>query len=145
MRHYEQIFILKPTLSQEEIENRVEQIRNNIVNNGGNVLAYQEMGFRKLAYKVQNHKRGYYGVFYFTIEPNAIAELERLLRVSEDVIRFLTVKYITKRDIQSFQNMVDKANGKEISDEQENSSEEIPVSTDTAEETISQPENSENQ
>ena len=145
MRHYEQIFILKPTLSQEEIENRVEQIRSNIVNNGGNVLAYQEMGFRKLAYKVQNHKRGYYGVFYFTIEPSAIAELERLLRVSEDVIRFLTIKYITKRDIKSFQKMVDKANGKEISDEQENSSEEIPVSTNTAEETVSQPENSENQ
>ncbi|HIC10691.1 MAG TPA: 30S ribosomal protein S6 [Campylobacterales bacterium] len=141
MRHYEQIFVLKPTLSQEEIENRVEQIRSNIANNGGNVLAYQEMGFRKLAYKVQNHKRGYYGVFYFTIEPSAIFELERLLRISEDVIKFLTVKYITKKDIKSFQNMVNKANGKEVSDEHK----EVSVSTDTAEETVSQHENSENQ
>ncbi len=111
MRHYEQVFILKPTLTAEETANRIEVIKNSITNNGGEILAFQENGTQPLAYEIENQKRGFYGVIYFTSEPSAILELERLLRISEDVLKFLTVKYESKKMINAFQKMVNKVNG----------------------------------
>ena len=112
MRHYEQTFILKATLTKEEIENRIETTKANITNNGGEVIAFQDIGVKKLAYKIDKNPRGYYGVVYFTIKPSAIFELERLLRISEDVLKYLTVKYESKKEVSVFKQMVDKVNGK---------------------------------
>lgn len=114
MRHYEQTFILKPTLTQEEINSKIESIKENITKNGGKILAFQDTGIRKLAYKVQKNSRGYYGVIYFSIEPKNILELERVLRISEDVLKFLTIKYESKKELVAFSGMVDKANGKVV-------------------------------
>jgi small subunit ribosomal protein S6 len=111
-RHYEQVIILKPTLTQEEINGRIEAVKENITKNGGEIVAFQDIGIKKLAYKVEKNPRGYYGVIYFTIEPSAIIELERVLKISEDVIKFLTLKYESKKELVAFNGMVDKANGK---------------------------------
>jgi small subunit ribosomal protein S6 len=108
MRHYEQIFILKPTLTNEENVAKIESIKENIVKNGGEIIAFDNIGSKKLAYKIEKNKRGYYGVFYFKIAPNAIRELERLHKISEDVLKFMTVKYETKKEITSFNNMIAK-------------------------------------
>jgi len=135
MRHYEQIFILKPTLTQEEINGRIESIKENITKNGGEILAFHDIGIRRLAYKVQKNPRGYYGVFYFKIQPSAIFELERLLRINEDVIKYLTIKYETKKELKAFQSMIDRANGK--------TSETSTNKDEVKEEETSQEENSE--
>ncbi len=114
MKNYEQIFILKPSLSADEIATKVASIQEAIKNNGGEILGFRDMGMRRLAYKIDRQTRGYYGVFYFKSETSIIIELERLLRVSEDVLKFMTVAYESKLEIKAFNEMVEIANGKKV-------------------------------
>jgi small subunit ribosomal protein S6 len=112
MRHYEQVFILKPALTKDESVSVIEAIKESIVKNGGEILLFQDIGIRKLAYKVQKNPRGYYGILYFKIAPSAISELERLLKINEDVIKYLTVKYETKKEVKAFNELMAKATKK---------------------------------
>lgn len=114
MKNYEQIFILKPSLSADEITTKIASIKDVIINNGGAILGFKDIGMRRLAYQIDRQTRGYFGVFYFTIETNAILELERLFRVSEDVLKFMTITYESKIELKAFADMVDVANGKKI-------------------------------
>jgi small subunit ribosomal protein S6 len=118
LRHYEQVFILKPTLTPEELASKIENIKESITKNGGEIVAFQDVGMKQLAYEIDKNKRGYYGVIFFKIDPSVILELERLLRISEDVLKFLTVKYDSKKLVKEFQKMVDKANGKAVPEDE---------------------------
>lgn len=109
MRHYETLFVLKPTLTEEESKNRFNFIKEVIERNGGEVVAYQDFGVRKLAYPIQKFERGNYFVIYFNSPASTVKELERIYRITEDVIRFLTIKYETKKDIAAWEKMVQKA------------------------------------
>ncbi len=57
------------------------------------------MGTKKLAYQVQKFERGHYGVFYFEAPTESILEVERNLRISEDFIKFMTVRYEKQKEI----------------------------------------------
>jgi small subunit ribosomal protein S6 len=70
------------------------------------------MGMRKLAYPVQKNNRGYYTVLFFKAKGDTIAELERNLRINEEVIKFLTVKYSKTKEIAQFNKLVEAANKK---------------------------------
>ena len=105
MRNYEVLFIVKPTLTDDEVKTKVDFVKEIITKNGGNIASVIEMGARKLAYKIDKYERGVYFVIYFTAEPNLIAELVRNLRITEDIIRFLTVKYETKREVEAWEKL----------------------------------------
>lgn len=93
MRNYEIMFIVKPTLSEEEIKKVVANFQNVITNNAGKVTNVTEMGQRELAYEINKFKNGYY--YVFDIEANddkAIKEFDRLARNSQDIIRHLITK-----------------------------------------------------
>ena len=105
MRNYEVLFIVKPTLTEDEIKTKVDFVKEIITKNGGNIASVIEMGARKLAYKIDKYERGVYFVIYFTAEPSLIAELVRNLRITEDIIRFLTVKYETKREVLAWEKL----------------------------------------
>ncbi|NPA04388.1 MAG: 30S ribosomal protein S6 [Epsilonproteobacteria bacterium] len=109
MRHYETLFVLKPTLTQEETKERVEFIKNVIESNGGEIVALEDVGIRKLAYPIQKFERGHYFIIYFKAPPPAVKELERIYRITEDIIRFLTIKYETHKDIAAWERMVERA------------------------------------
>jgi len=109
MRHYETLFVLKPTLTPQETQERVEFIKNVIENNGGEIAAIEDVGVRKLAYPIQKFERGHYFIIYFKAPANAVRELERIYRITEDIIRFLTIKYETHKDIQAWEKMVERA------------------------------------
>jgi small subunit ribosomal protein S6 len=64
-----------------------------------------------LAYPVKKNERGIYYVLYYTAEGSIIAEFERRLRFNEDVLKFLTIKYRTKKEISKFEMFVSKING----------------------------------
>lgn len=98
MKAYEFLFILKPTLTAEELEVGVETVLNYITNNGGEIAKTDEMGMRKLAYPINKNSRGYYVVVYFKAPTKAISEIERLARFNEDLLRFLTIKYESKKE-----------------------------------------------
>ena len=110
MRHYENLVIVKPTLTEEEIKNNIAAIEAVITDNGGAIIARDEMGMRKLAYPIEKTPRGYFHVVYYTIDPSAINEIERRFRINEELMRFVTIKYDSKREVKAWHTLVEKTN-----------------------------------
>jgi small subunit ribosomal protein S6 len=92
MRIYEELFIIKPDATEEEIEQVMEQLKGVISTAGGTVDKEEKWGKRRLAYRVDKHREGYYVLLQFTAAPETVKELERRLRVTDSVIKFLTVR-----------------------------------------------------
>jgi len=109
MRNYENLVIVKPTFTAEEIQASIKAIEEEIISNGGEIAATDAMGMRKLAYPIDKNERGYYHVIYYSIAPAAIAEIERRFRINEDLLRFVTIKYDTNREIAAWNTLVEKA------------------------------------
>jgi small subunit ribosomal protein S6 len=92
MRIYEELFIVKPEVPEEEIDVFIEQMKGHIAHAGGTVDKVEKWGKRRLAYKVEKHKEGSYVLLQFTAGAEAVKEVERRLRVADQVIKFLTVR-----------------------------------------------------
>lgn len=108
MRHYENLVIVKPTLTEEEIKNTIALVEEVITANGGEIIARDAMGMKKLAYPIEKNARGYFHVMYYTVAPSAISEIERRFRINEEILRFVTMKYDSKREIKAWNDMVNK-------------------------------------
>jgi small subunit ribosomal protein S6 len=92
MRVYEELFILKPDLPEEEVDAFVEQIKQVISSGEGTVDKADKWGMRKLAYRLQKYNEGQYILIQFTSSPDLVKEVERRLRVADVVIKFITVR-----------------------------------------------------
>jgi len=92
MRIYENLFIVKPDATEEEIDHLVEQMSKNVATSGGTVDKVDKWGKRRLAYRVAKHREGHYVLMQFTAGPETVSEFERRLRVQDSVIKFLTVR-----------------------------------------------------
>ena len=92
MRTYEELFILKPDATEEEVDQVVEQIQQVITSQGGSAEKVDKWGVRKLAYSIQKQKEGFYVLVQFSSVPETVKEIERRLRVSDAVLKFLTVR-----------------------------------------------------
>ncbi|MBV6432384.1 MAG: 30S ribosomal protein S6 [Bryobacteraceae bacterium] len=92
MRIYEELYILKPDTAEEDIEASVEQIRQIVTTAGGTIDKVDKWGIRKLAYRVGKQSEGYYVLVQFSSTPETVRELERRLRVSDIVLKYLTVR-----------------------------------------------------
>jgi small subunit ribosomal protein S6 len=92
MRIYEELFIVKPDVPEEEVDQFVEQLRTNLTSAGATVDKVEKWGKRRLAYRVDKYREGFYVLFQFTAPPETVKELERRLRVSDAVLKFLTVR-----------------------------------------------------
>ncbi|MBL0708673.1 MAG: 30S ribosomal protein S6 [Sulfurimonas sp.] len=130
MRKYENLVIVKPTFTAEEIQASLKAIEETITSNGGEIATTDSMGMRKLAYPIDKNERGYYHVIYYTIAPAAISEIERRFRINEDLLRFVTIKYDTNREITAWNQLVQKAEKKAAVPAKE----ETPVTEETPKE-----------
>ena len=110
MTCYETLFVVKPTLTEEEIAAQIAKVKDVLAREGAELVGTNEMGMRKLAYQVEKHNRGYYTVLFYKAEGTTIDELERNLRINEDIIKFLTVKYTKNKEIAQFDKLVAEAN-----------------------------------
>jgi small subunit ribosomal protein S6 len=119
MNHYETLFVVKPTLTEEEINAQIDKVKAVLEKEGAELVATDTMGMRKLAYPVQKHNRGFYTVLFYKAPGSAIAELERNLRINEEIIKFLTVKYVKGKEIAQFNKLVDTAKKKSQAPEPE--------------------------
>ena len=106
MNCYETLFVTQPTLTPEETKTQIQKIIDVIVAQNGEILVVDDMGTRKLAYEVRKHKRGYYTVVYYKAQSGVIAEIERNLRINENIIKFLSVKYTNQKEVAHFNNLV---------------------------------------
>ena len=99
MRHYELVFVLKPTMTEEEMASKLEAIKNIITSNGGEIYNVEKWGRRDLAYPIQKFNSGYYFIINFKTENSELpGKLEYNLRLDEDVIRFLNFKVKPKKE-----------------------------------------------
>ena len=93
MRNYEIMFIVRPTLSEDEVKKVVTSFKKVITDNGSKVTDVKEMGQRELAYEIKKFKSGYYFVFEVEAKDDkAIKEFDRLGLISGDMIRHLITK-----------------------------------------------------
>ena len=108
MRHYELLVVVKPTLSVEELQAKLNFLNDILEKNGAVIAAKLEMGTRKLAYQIDKFERGTYVVLYFTAPTAAIAEVERIIRITEEFIRFMTVKFENQKELRFWNKQVEK-------------------------------------
>ncbi|HLH18308.1 MAG TPA: 30S ribosomal protein S6 [Bryobacteraceae bacterium] len=92
MRIYEELFIVKPDAPEEEVDGFVEQLRGQLTGAGATVDKVEKWGKRRLAYKVDKYREGGYVLLQFSANAETVKELERRLRVSDVVLKFLTVR-----------------------------------------------------
>lgn len=91
MNTYESIFILKPTLNDEDVQKTVVKLEG-IVKQGGELIATENWGKKRLAYEVMKERKGIYVLLRFRGKGDLITELEKNYRFDDNVIKFLTVK-----------------------------------------------------
>ena len=91
-RTYEVMFIVRPDMGEEDLEKLVSTLESQVSAAGGAVKNVERMGKRRLAYMVRRFQEGMYVLFTVEGGGNAIHEMERRLRVTEPVIKFLTVR-----------------------------------------------------
>ena len=92
MRNYEVVFVAAPTLASEELDGFIDHIQTVVESKNGKVIKVDNWGKKSLAYKIKRFREGYYVVL--TIEGNGgtIAELERRFRVTDYILRFISVR-----------------------------------------------------
>src|SRR5580698_8039483 len=91
-RTYEIMFIVRPDVEEAELDKLVETISGYVTGGGGEVKSTEKMGRRRLAYTVQKFNDGFYILLIVAAPASLISEIERRLRVSEPVIKFITVR-----------------------------------------------------
>ena len=91
MNKYESVIIINSSLEDAKIKAVIEKF-STLINENGKVESVEEVGTKKLAYEIAKQKEGYYVVINFEANPAFIAELERIYRITDEVIKFIVVR-----------------------------------------------------
>ncbi len=89
---YETMYILRPDLGEEAVDQAIEKYQTILRDNGADVLETQHRGKRRLAYEIQKNREGIYVQINYQSDGSQVALVERAMRLSDEVIRFLTIK-----------------------------------------------------
>ena len=92
MAFYESIFIARQELGDKELENTIDNFKKILEKNNANLVDTESWGLRNLAYKIEKTKKGHYMVLKIDGNGDAIQELERNMRIDENIIRYLSLK-----------------------------------------------------
>ncbi len=92
MPYYESVFIARQDISNTQVEALADAFSEIIEKGGGNVTSKEHWGLRSLAYKIKKNRKGHYTMFNIDAPSAAILEMERNMRINEDVLRYLTVR-----------------------------------------------------
>ncbi len=101
MRRYESVVILEPDLAEDDIRNFADRYSEVIKSYGGEVIKVDDWGIKRLAYLVKRREKGRYLFFDFAGNPALIEELERQFKISEEVMKFLSVKLDSDVDLEA--------------------------------------------
>ena len=92
MRRYETIFIIRPTVAEDEITEIIEKVNSIIESDGGTFIKLDKWGLKKLAYLIKKETQGYYVYVDYASQPASVAEMERIFRIDDRLLKYLTVK-----------------------------------------------------
>lgn len=90
--HYEMMYILRPDLGEEQVDLAIAKYENILREQGAETVEIQHRGRRRLAYEIQRHREGIYVQMNYEAPGAHVAIIERAMRLSEEVIRYLTLK-----------------------------------------------------
>ncbi len=127
MRRYEQVYILRPSLSENEISQVIENTNQLILGDDGAIIFQNKWGMKKLAYQIKKETQGYYVLCDFAATPEVVSEIERKFRIDDSVLKYLTVKLadsITAEEIEAARN---EAEAKAIVPDSEEPEKPVPV------------------
>ena len=91
MNKYEAIVIIDPSVDEEGMK-KLNSKFTDIINSNGKVAEVKDLGKKTLAYKIKKQTEGFYEQFNFEADPSSIAELERNLRITDEVMKFMVIK-----------------------------------------------------
>ena len=103
MNLYEIMFILNPDIGEDEREKLTTRLKAVISKNKGDIIRFDDLGLKSLTYKIKKKSRGQYFLINLEGPGSMIAEIERFLRIDENVIRFVVVKldkHISRQDLE---------------------------------------------
>lgn len=92
MANYESVLIARQDLGASQINTLVSDLSEVIKKEGGEVVKVDNWGLKNLAYRIKKNRKGYYVLLNIVAPAKAVAEYERLIRLNEDIIRYMTVK-----------------------------------------------------
>ena len=100
-REYELVFIVRPDVTDEDIESMKDRSSGIITDRDGKVLDVDDWGKRRLAYEIQDYGKGHFVLINYLGTTEVVNELERTLRIDDSVLRFLTVKLGDRGDVEA--------------------------------------------
>jgi small subunit ribosomal protein S6 len=112
MALYEHVFISRQDLSTSQAEALVEHFSNILKDNGGQVVGHEYWGLKTMAYKINKNRKGHYVLLKSDSSADAVQEMERLMRLHEDVMRVMTIK-VSKHEDGPSAVMVSKSKGED--------------------------------
>ena len=92
MRNYEIIFIVRPDVTEEDVDKLIAQMEGVVAGTGGKLEKVEKLGRRRLAYRVQKQREGFYVLFRLQGSGDTVKEFERRLKVMDTVIKYLSVR-----------------------------------------------------
>ena len=92
MPYYESVYIARPDISTAQVEALTESLTSIVGENGGAVTKNEYWGLKNLAYRIKKNRKGHYTMLNIDAPAGAISELERNMRINEDVMRYMTVR-----------------------------------------------------
>lgn len=114
---YETVIILNAVLEEQQIEAEITKISDYLKNHGADIWDIEKMGRKRLAYAIKKSRSGYYVIFRYDAEPTFIVEFEKILSITDNVFRYLTVK-LTKEALQYLNETKSKASQETVKEEE---------------------------
>jgi small subunit ribosomal protein S6 len=131
VRRYETIAIIKSNLGENDIADIIDKTSSIITSDGGTILNIDKWGVKKLAYLIKKESQGYYIHFDYAATPAAVAEVERIFRIDDRLLKFMTVKLADSCDPQAIlEEMANRAAEAEAGTEETAQDEETAEATE---------------
>lgn len=95
---YEIMYVVNTVLNDEQVEDICDRVVGYIRDNGGEIVEEERWGSRRLAYPIEKKRNGYYGLAYFRAGPEFLAKFDRALRINDDILRHMVLRYDAKME-----------------------------------------------
>lgn len=109
MNKYESVLIARQDLGASQVSSLVDSLKQVVVDQGGEVVRVDNWGLKNLAYRIKKNRKGHYVLLNISAPAQAVAEYERVMRVNEDIIRYMTIKVEEFSDVSANSDGVDSA------------------------------------
>jgi small subunit ribosomal protein S6 len=119
MRRYETIFIVRPNIAEDEIDAVINKTSSIIEGDGGIIIRIDKWGLKKLAYLIKKESQGYYVYLDYAGVPASVSEIERIFRIDDKVLKYLTIKLADSCDPEAIKEELASAEAALTSDEDE--------------------------